>query len=95
MLDAALDAAVEPCENNLGRARSEPGLLEERRIVTLYRGLPYQVLGINLYETYYTSGVPAALVPADRRAALFNHDLRSQTNATKLIMNLELGNVTK
>jgi protein phosphatase len=64
-------------------------------IVTVYRGLPYDVLGINLYETYYTSGVPAALIPPDRRAAIFNHNLRSQESATKLIMNLELGNVSK
>ena len=63
-------------------------------ILTVYRGLPYDVLGINLYETYYTSGVPAALIPRDRRSALFNHDLRSQSSATKLIMNLELGNIT-
>ena len=65
-------------------------------IVTVYRGLPYDLpLGINLYETYYTSGVPASTVPADRRAALFNHDHRSQSDATKLITNLELGNITK
>jgi serine/threonine protein phosphatase PrpC len=65
-------------------------------IVTVYRGLPYDLpLGVKLYETFYTSGVPASMVPADRRAALFNHDLRSQSDATKLIMNLELGNITK
>jgi serine/threonine protein phosphatase PrpC len=64
-------------------------------IVTVYRGLPYDVLGINLYETFYTSGVPAAVIPTDRRAAVFNHDLRSQSSATKLIKNLELGNVSK
>jgi PPM family protein phosphatase len=64
-------------------------------IVTVYRGFPYDVFGINLYETYYTSGVPAALIPPDRRGYWFNHDLRSQQSATKLIMDLERGNITK
>ncbi|HZU60411.1 MAG TPA: Stp1/IreP family PP2C-type Ser/Thr phosphatase, partial [Solirubrobacteraceae bacterium] len=36
-------------------------------IVTIYRGLPYSLpAGIPLYETYFVSGVPASLVPADR-----------------------------
>ena len=68
---------------------------DARGIVTVYRGLPYDVLGVNLYETYYTSGLPAGLVPQDRRSAIFNHDLRSQSSATKLIMNLERGNLTQ
>ena len=64
-------------------------------IVTVYRGFPYTVLGINLYETYYTSGVPAALIPPDRRGTWFNHDLRSQEGATKLIMDLERGDISR
>ena len=55
-------------------------------IVTIYRGLPYDLpAGIRLYETFYVSGVPASLVPADRRGALLNHHLRSQSDATKLV----------
>ncbi len=39
-------------------------------IVTIYRGLPYDLpFGVPLYETYYVSGVPASLVPADRRGS--------------------------
>jgi serine/threonine protein phosphatase PrpC len=65
-------------------------------IVTVYRGLPYDLpAGIHLYETFYTSGVPAAFVPPDRRGALFNHHLRSQSDATKLIMQLEQGQISK
>jgi protein phosphatase len=65
-------------------------------IVTIYRGLPYDLpAGIRLYETYYVSGVPASLVPADRRGSLFNNDLRSQTSATNLVRDLELGRVSK
>ncbi len=65
-------------------------------IVTIYRGLPYDLpAGIRLYETYYVSGVPASLVPTDRRGSLFNDDLRSQSSATNLVRDLELGRVSK
>jgi PPM family protein phosphatase len=65
-------------------------------IVTVYRGLPYDLpAGIHLYETFYTSGVPAVFVPPDRRAALLNHHLRSQSDATNLIMALERGQISK
>ena len=63
--------------------------------MTVYRGFPYNLpFGIKLYETFYTSGVPASLIPADRRATLLNHNLRSQTAATRLIDDLELGQVS-
>jgi protein phosphatase len=65
-------------------------------IVTIYRGLPYDLpAGIHLYETFYVSGVPASLVPADRRAAVFNNHLRSESDAASLVRALELGQVTK
>lgn len=61
-------------------------------VVTIYRGLPYELpAGIRLYETFYVSGVPAALVPADRRKSLLDHKLRSQNDASSLIRDLELG----
>ncbi|HEY6398135.1 MAG TPA: Stp1/IreP family PP2C-type Ser/Thr phosphatase [Solirubrobacteraceae bacterium] len=63
-------------------------------IVTIYRGLPYDLpAGIHLYETYFVSGVPAQDVPADRRAALFNNQLRSQSDAQNLVRSIELGQV--
>jgi protein phosphatase len=65
-------------------------------IVTIYRGLPYDLpFGIHLYESYYVSGLPASLVPTDRRATLLNHNLRSQEDAAKLVQQLELGEVSK
>jgi serine/threonine protein phosphatase PrpC len=65
-------------------------------IVTVYRGLPYDLpAGIHLYETFYVSGVPASLVPAARRSTLLNHHLRSQTDASSLVRSLELGQLTK
>jgi protein phosphatase len=61
-------------------------------IVTIYRGLPYDLpAGIKLYETFYVSGVPAAVVPADRRGTFFDHNLRSQSDAQNLVRDLELG----
>jgi PPM family protein phosphatase len=65
-------------------------------IVTIYRGLPYDLpLGLRMYESFYVSGLPAAVVPADRRSALFNHDLRSQAAAISLVHAAELGQLSK
>jgi serine/threonine protein phosphatase PrpC len=65
-------------------------------IVTIYRGLPYSLpAGLRLYETFYTSGVPASLVPADRRGSLLNNNLRSQSDATSLVMDLETGKISQ
>jgi len=65
-------------------------------IVTIYRGFPYELPGgIRLYETFYTSGVPASQVPADRRSALFNDNLRSQNDAQSVVRALELGQLSK
>ncbi len=65
-------------------------------IVTIYRGLPYDLpAGVHLYETFYVSGVPASLVPADRRSALLDNRLRSQSDASSLVRDLELGQLTR
>jgi PPM family protein phosphatase len=65
-------------------------------VVTIYRGLPYDLpAGIKLYETFYVSGVPASLVPADRRSKLLDNQLRSQSDASTLVRQLELGEITK
>jgi len=64
-------------------------------IVTIYRGLPYDLpFGVPLYETYYVSGVPASVVPAQRRSQLLNNNLRSQSDATSLVMDLEQGRIS-
>jgi PPM family protein phosphatase len=65
-------------------------------VVTIYRGLPYDLpAGIHLYETFYVSGVPATLVPADRRRAVFNNDLRSEAAASSVVHELELGQLSQ
>ncbi len=64
-------------------------------IVTIYRGLPYELpTGVRLYETFYVSGVPAALVPSHRRTTLLNHQLRSQSGASGVVRALELGQLS-
>jgi protein phosphatase len=64
-------------------------------IVTIYRGFPYSLpFGVPLYETYYVSGVPASTIPAPRRAQLLNNNLRSQSDATSLVMDLEQGKIS-
>ena len=61
-------------------------------IVTIYRGFPYDLpFGIPMYETFYVSGVPASTIPAPRRSQLLNNNLRSQSDATSLVMDLEQG----
>jgi protein phosphatase len=67
---------------------------DSRGFITLYRGLPYDLIsGARLYEPYYESGVPALTVPAAERRRLLNHALRSQKDAQKLVNDLELGKV--
>jgi serine/threonine protein phosphatase PrpC len=68
----------------------------QQGIVTVFRGLPYDIFGgIRLYETYYVSGVPASVIPADRRGQLLNHQLRSQSDASSLVNEIELGQIVK
>jgi protein phosphatase len=65
-------------------------------VVTIYRGLPYDLpAGIHLYETSFVSGVPASLVPVDRRGTFFNNQLRSQSDAMNLVRQLELGRISQ
>ncbi|MFL5864340.1 MAG: Stp1/IreP family PP2C-type Ser/Thr phosphatase [Solirubrobacteraceae bacterium] len=65
-------------------------------LVTLFRGFPYSLpLGINMYEQVYVSGVPLSAIPADRRAQLLNHQLRSQGNAIGLVRAAELGQLSR
>jgi PPM family protein phosphatase len=67
----------------------------QQGLVTVYRGLPYDLpFGLHMYESFYVSGVPASVVPGDRRSALFNNQLRSQESADKLVRALELGQLS-
>ena len=61
-------------------------------IVTIYRGLPYELpFGISLYQRDYTSGVRLEQVPAARRPTFTDHKLRSRDDAKSLVIDLERG----
>jgi protein phosphatase len=70
------------------------GTTGDGRIVTIFRGLPYDLpLGIRLYERYYESGVPLSEVPAARRETFVDHKLRSRDDAENLVIALEKGQI--
>jgi serine/threonine protein phosphatase PrpC len=62
-----------------------------RGLVTIYQGFPYRLPGgLELYNSYYVSGVGAATLSPTRRGALLDHKLRSEGNAGALMHSLEL-----
>jgi serine/threonine protein phosphatase PrpC len=65
----------------------------DRGLVTLYRGVPYDLpLGVELYEEEYASTVPAASIePVPRRDAIIDQRLRSREDAADLVRQLEEG----
>jgi PPM family protein phosphatase len=63
-------------------------------VVTIYRGLPYELpLGIDMYDSYYPSGVRLEQVPAGRRPTFTDHKLRSKDDAENLVTELERGRI--
>jgi PPM family protein phosphatase len=62
-------------------------------LVTLYRGLPYDLpLGIKLYDENYVSSVPATSVAKlGRRCLLDEHDLAGRGDRADLVRQLERG----
>jgi protein phosphatase len=65
---------------------------DEAGLVTLYRGLPYELpMGVELYSQEYTSSVPSRTVPRVRRERLLDHEWRSQDDAQDLVRQLEEG----
>jgi serine/threonine protein phosphatase PrpC len=65
---------------------------DDSGLVTLYRGLPYELpLGLQLYAREYTSSVPARTVPRARRQRLLDHEWRSRGDAKDLVRQLEEG----
>jgi PPM family protein phosphatase len=61
-------------------------------LVTVYRGVPYDLpLGIKLYTQQYASGVPAHAIPSARRKRVLDHELRSRSDASDLVRQLERG----
>ncbi|MFL5894851.1 MAG: Stp1/IreP family PP2C-type Ser/Thr phosphatase [Thermoleophilaceae bacterium] len=64
---------------------------DSQGVVTLYRGLPYDLpLGVHLYQRRFVSGVPALSLAPDRRKRVLDHQLRSHGDAVDLIRSLVL-----
>jgi serine/threonine protein phosphatase PrpC len=62
-----------------------------RGLVTMYRGLPYKLPGgIDLYSTYYVSGVGASTLSPTRRGTLLDNKWRSEKEAGSLMHSIEL-----
>ncbi|MGZ8665740.1 MAG: Stp1/IreP family PP2C-type Ser/Thr phosphatase [Solirubrobacterales bacterium] len=58
--------------------------------VALYRGLPYELpFGISLYEERYASPIQTSSLPARQQGSVTGHDLRSRSDATSLIEDIE------
>jgi serine/threonine protein phosphatase PrpC len=68
----------------------------QRGLVTMYNGLPYELPGkIKLYTSDYVSGVSASTIAPARRQALLDHSLRSEGDAAELMRELELGQLSE
>jgi hypothetical protein len=64
----------------------------DRGLVTLYRGVPYELpFGIDLFERRYVSSVPVRALDSTERRRLLDHQLRSEDDATDLVKELEQG----
>ena len=89
-----LVAALQTLDPGIGTSALEllqtpqPAALES--VLTLYRGLPYNLpLGIHLYTKSYASSVPARAVPPRQRDHVLQHKLRTKTDASGLMRQLE------
>jgi serine/threonine protein phosphatase PrpC len=68
----------------------------QRGLVTMYNGLPYELPGkIKLYTSDYVSGVSASTLTPAHRQALLDHSLRSEGDAAELMRELELGQLSE
>jgi PPM family protein phosphatase len=65
---------------------------DDRGLVALYRGLPYELpFGIDLWDLEYSTGVPARFLPESRRDRVLDHRLRGKGDAVDLIKQVERG----
>jgi protein phosphatase len=66
---------------------------DDRGLVTLYRGVPYELpFGIDLYDSRYVSAVPARTLTPQQRRRVLDHQLRSRDDAADIVRRLERGN---
>ena len=69
---------------------------DDRGLVTLYRGLPYELpFGAELYSEQRVSGVPVQSVAKARRERLLDHEWRSRGDAQDLVRQIERGTLDR
>ena len=62
----------------------------DRGMITLYRGLPYDLSsGLGLYAVEYESAVPASALPPPQRRRVLDHELRGRADAVDLVRQIE------
>lgn len=68
--------------------------IDDRGLLTVYRGLPYEgPMSLNLYTTEYTSTEPAGRLTPSQRKQLLDHRLRNREDALDLIKQVEAGQI--
>lgn len=66
----------------------------EKGLVTVYRGLPYDLpLSISLYTRDFVTTVPVSELPEDTRAKILDHKLRTRSDALDLAQQIEKGQI--
>jgi serine/threonine protein phosphatase PrpC len=69
---------------------------DEHGLVTLYRGVPYELPGgVRLYSEHYVSSVPVRGLAPVQRQRLLDHQLRSRNDAVDLVRRLERGEAVR
>lgn len=69
---------------------------DEAGLVTLHRGLPYELpLGVRLYSEDFVTSVPAGSLPPRRREHILDHELRSRSDAVDLVRQVERDRVVR
>jgi protein phosphatase len=64
----------------------------EQGLVTVYRGLPYDLpLSVQLYTRDFVTTTPVSELPAAQRDKILDHKLRTRTDALDLAQQIETG----
>lgn len=64
----------------------------EKGLVTVYRGLPYELpLSLNLYTRDYVTTVPVSDLTEEQKTAIFDHTLRTRSDALDIATQIERG----
>jgi protein phosphatase len=66
----------------------------EQGLVTVYRGLPYDLpLSVSLYTRDYVTSTPVSELPDDLREHILDHKLRSRADALDLAQQIDAGKI--